>query len=47
MGISGDEWEMEHDDGTKKNIGKDELIIKLYEQAKDVKWTATEGIIRE
>ena len=35
---------MEHDDGTKKNIGKDELIIKLYEQAKDVKWTATESI---
>ena len=44
MGISGDEWEMEHDDGTSKNISKDELILKLNEQAKDVKWTATEGI---
>ena len=44
MGISGDEWEMEHDDGTTKNISKDELIPRLNEQAKDVKWTATEGI---
>ena len=42
MGTSGDEWEMEHDDGTTKNISKDELIPKLNEQAKDVKWTATE-----
>jgi hypothetical protein len=42
MGISGDEWEMEHDDGTTKTIGKNELIIMLHEQAKDVKWAATE-----
>ena len=44
MGTSGNEWEMEHDDGTTKNVSKDELILKLHEQAKDVKWTATEGI---
>ena len=43
MGISGGEWEMEHDDGTTKTISKNELIIMLHEQAKDVKWTATEG----
>jgi hypothetical protein len=43
MGTSGDEWEMEHDDGTTKTISKNELIIMLHEQAKDVKWTATEG----
>ena len=43
MGTSGDEWELEHDDGTTKNISKDELILMLNEQAKDVKWTATEG----
>ena len=43
MSTSGDEWEMEHDDGTTKTISKNELIIMLHEQAKDVKWTATEG----
>jgi hypothetical protein len=44
MGTSGDEGEMEHDDGTTKNVSKDELLLRLNEQAKDVKWTATEGI---
>jgi hypothetical protein len=44
MGTSGDEWELEHDDGTTKNISNNELILMLNEQAKDVKWTATEGI---
>ena len=43
MGTTGGEWELAHDDGTTKNISKDELVLMLNERAKDAKWTATEG----
>jgi hypothetical protein len=45
LGTAGDEWELAHEDGTPKNMSKDELVLMhmLNEQASDVRWTATEG----